>query len=107
MFRTLDQLVKYHGDSAQNDNRSDYHIELEEMQGVREMDRHGMVMCGFLAEFIVIVFYGRVLYNIFKEKEKGIMGNRTELDVIWESLGIANDFMFGKVMPDAELCKLK
>ncbi len=33
------------------------------------------------------------------------MENQTELNVIWESLGIANDFIFGKVMQDAELCK--
>ena len=33
------------------------------------------------------------------------MENKTELNTIWESLGIANDFMFGKVMQDAELCK--
>ena len=33
------------------------------------------------------------------------MENQTELDTIWESLGISNDFMFGKVMQDAELCK--
>ena len=33
------------------------------------------------------------------------MKNQTELTSIWESLGIANDFMFGKIMQDAELCK--
>lgn len=33
------------------------------------------------------------------------MKNQTELTPIWESLGIANDFMFGKIMQDAELCK--
>lgn len=33
------------------------------------------------------------------------MENQTEFHAIWESLGIANDFMFGKVMQDAELCK--
>ena len=33
------------------------------------------------------------------------MENQTGLNAIWESLGIANDFMFGKVMQDAELCK--
>lgn len=31
------------------------------------------------------------------------MENQTELGVVWESLGIANDFMFGKVMQDAGL----
>ena len=33
------------------------------------------------------------------------MENQTELNTIWESLGISNDFMFGKIMQDAELCK--
>ncbi len=33
------------------------------------------------------------------------MKNQTELNTIWESLGISNDFMFGKIMQDAELCK--
>lgn len=33
------------------------------------------------------------------------MENKAELNAIWESLGIANDFMFGKVMQDAGLCK--
>ena len=33
------------------------------------------------------------------------MENQTEINVIWESLGIANDFIFGKVMQDAGLCK--
>ena len=33
------------------------------------------------------------------------MGKQTELNTIWESLGISNDFLFGKVMQDAELCK--
>ncbi len=33
------------------------------------------------------------------------MENRTELTPVWETLGIANDFMFGKIMQDAELCK--
>lgn len=26
MFRTLDQLIEYHGDGAQDDDGSDYHI---------------------------------------------------------------------------------
>ncbi len=30
------------------------------------------------------------------------MGKQTELNTIWESLGISNDFLFGKVMQDAE-----
>lgn len=33
------------------------------------------------------------------------MGNQNEFEAVWESLGIANDFLFGKVMQDAELCK--
>ena len=33
------------------------------------------------------------------------MENQTELNTIWESLGISNDFMFSKIMQDAELCK--
>lgn len=33
------------------------------------------------------------------------MENQTERNIIWESLGISNDFMFGKIMQDAELCK--
>lgn len=33
------------------------------------------------------------------------MKNQTELNTIWESLGISNDFMFGKIMQDAELCR--
>lgn len=41
MLRTLDQLVKYHGDGAQDNDGSDDHIELEETQNVGERDRHG------------------------------------------------------------------
>lgn len=33
------------------------------------------------------------------------MGTQTDFETVWESLGIANDFLFGKVMQDAELCK--
>ena len=33
------------------------------------------------------------------------MKNQIELNTIWESLRISNDFMFGKIMQDAELCK--
>ena len=33
------------------------------------------------------------------------MENPTTFETAWESLGIANDFLFGKVMQDAELCK--
>ena len=42
MFRALDQLIKYHGNHAQDDDGSDDHIELEEMEGVGETDRHGV-----------------------------------------------------------------
>jgi len=45
------------------------------------------------------------LYNIIRERGNVLMENQTELNIIWESLGISNDFMFGKVMQDAELCK--
>ncbi len=34
MFRTLDQFVEHHGDGAQNNNRSDHHIELEHLRPV-------------------------------------------------------------------------
>ncbi len=44
MFRTLDQFVEHHGDGAQNNNRSDHHIELEETQNVGERDRHGSLL---------------------------------------------------------------
>lgn len=33
------------------------------------------------------------------------MENPTAFEATWESLGISNDFLFGKVMQDAELCK--
>lgn len=33
------------------------------------------------------------------------MENQTEFSKVWESLGISNDFLFGKIMQDAELCK--
>lgn len=44
MFQTLDQLIKDHGDCAQNDNGCDDHIELEEIECVSEMDRHPAVL---------------------------------------------------------------
>ena len=44
MFRTLDQLIKHHGDGAQDNDGSDDHIELEEMQNVGERDRHGSLL---------------------------------------------------------------
>ena len=31
--------------------------------------------------------------------------NQLEIEQVWENLGISNDFMFGKVMQDAELCQ--
>jgi len=33
------------------------------------------------------------------------MKNQTEFNTQWESLGISNDFLFGKIMQDVELCK--
>ncbi len=33
------------------------------------------------------------------------MGNQIEFSAAWESLGISNDFLFGKIMQDTELCK--
>ena len=33
------------------------------------------------------------------------MENQMEFNKTWESLGIDNDFLFGKVMQDPELCK--
>ena len=33
-------------------------------------------------------------------------GMENEVKVVsWEKLGISNDFLFGKIMQDAELCK--
>ena len=38
--------------------------------------------------------------------DKGTMGNtKRELEESWESLGISNDFLFGKVMRDPQLCR--
>ena len=36
-------------------------------------------------------------------KEEAV--NKTAANSIWEGLGISNDFLFGKVMQDPELCK--
>ena len=33
------------------------------------------------------------------------MVNIEDSQTSWEELGISNDFLFGKVMKDAELCK--
>ena len=33
------------------------------------------------------------------------MGDTKELKVNWDELGISNDFLFGKIMRDPELCK--
>ena len=30
--------------------------------------------------------------------------NQLEIEQAWENLGISNDFMFGKIMQDDELC---
>lgn len=40
-----------------------------------------------------------------RKKEANDMGNQTEFEAVWESLGISNDFLFGKVMQNAELCE--
>ena len=38
--------------------------------------------------------------------DKGTMGNKElELEESWESLGISNDFLFGKIMRDPQLCR--
>lgn len=55
MFRALNQLVKDHGDGAEDDDGCNYHVELEETESVKEMDRQRPV----------IVFRGRVLYNVY------------------------------------------
>ena len=31
--------------------------------------------------------------------------NQLEIEQAWENLGISNDFMFGKIMQDEELCQ--
>ena len=31
--------------------------------------------------------------------------NKLEINTIWEELGISNDFLFGKIMQDPELCR--
>ena len=36
---------------------------------------------------------------------ENIVENKTEINAIWEELGISNDFLFGKVMQNPELCK--
>lgn len=33
------------------------------------------------------------------------MENQAEFNLMWDNLGIDNDFMFGKVMQDASLCQ--
>lgn len=45
------------------------------------------------------------MYNIIKEKRNRKTENQIELNIIWESLGISDDFMFSKIMQNAELCK--
>ena len=34
VLRALDQLVKYHGDGAQDDNGGDHHVELEDLRTI-------------------------------------------------------------------------
>lgn len=33
-----------------------------------------------------------------------IPAEKTKNKMLWENIGISNDFLFGKVMQDAELC---
>lgn len=40
VLQALNQLVKDHGNRAQNDDGCDDHIELEEIEGASKMDRH-------------------------------------------------------------------
>lgn len=71
MLRALDQFVEHHGDGTEYDDGGDHHVELEETQGLRERDRHAWEYAAFLGltDFLersgVIVFCGRILYNIF------------------------------------------
>lgn len=44
MLKTLDQLIQNHSDSAQDNDRRNQHIELEEMEGANEMDRQHSVL---------------------------------------------------------------
>lgn len=55
----------------------------------------------------MMLYFGRWICIISKERKEEAKGmeNQTEMWSVWESLGIDNDFMFGKVMQDAELCK--
>ncbi len=34
MLRTLDQFIKYHGNGAQNDDRRNDHVQLEDLRSV-------------------------------------------------------------------------
>jgi hypothetical protein len=43
--------------------------------------------------------------DLLKEKQVDKMGNMETKQTTWEELSISNDFLFGKVMQDAELCK--
>lgn len=71
MLCALNQLIKYHGDCAQYNNGSNHHVELEETESVGERDRHACEyvafqgLTDFRERFGVIVFCGRILYNIF------------------------------------------
>ena len=46
-----------------------------------------------------------VPYEIMAESRKLGMEKEIKEYVVWEELGIENDFLFGKVMQDSELCK--
>ena len=46
MFQALDQLVECHCDGAQDDDRSDHHVSLEEVKSVSETDRQREITAG-------------------------------------------------------------
>ncbi len=39
------------------------------------------------------------------EAEEKIMDYKDKIYDVWEELSISNDFLFGKVMQDAQLCR--
>ena len=43
--------------------------------------------------------------DLLKEKQVDKMGNMETKQTTWEELSISNDFLFGKVMQNPELCK--
>lgn len=59
---------------------------------IRLSDRRSVEICSVFRQ------------NILKEDRRG-MANVEAQQTKWEELSISNDFLFGKVMQDAELCK--